>query len=115
MATYTDEELELIQSEYSANPTRQTVDILADQLNKPFRSIIAKLTAMGIYQPPARTSKTGDPVVRKEDLAKEIGEWFGIEVPTLAKTGKLELIKLHKALSDPLNLRALLVDLENED
>ena len=112
--SYTEELTEHIIKEYQADPTRETVDRLAEEIGKPVRSVIAKLSSAGVYRAAPRLSKTGDPIVRKEDLAKEIGEWFGIDVPTLAKAGKLDLQKLHKALSDPLNLRALLVDLENE-
>lgn len=110
--SYTEELTQLIVDEYTADPTRATVDRLAEEHNKSARSIIAKLSSAGVYQAPPRLSKSGDPIVRKEDLAKEIGEWFGIEVPSLAKAGKLDLQKLYKALSDPDYVRAHLVDLE---
>lgn len=113
--SYTEELTKLIIDEYTADPTRATVDRLAEEHGKSARSIIAKLSSAGVYQAAPRLSKTGDPIVRKEDLAKEIGDWFGIEVPTLAKAGKLELIKLHKALSNPDYIRAHLVDLENDE
>ena len=96
----------------TADPSRATVDRLAEEHNKSARSIIAKLSSAGVYQAPPRLSKTGDPIVRKEDLAKEIGDWFGVDVPSLAKAGKLELQALHKALSNPDYIRAHLVDLE---
>lgn len=114
MAAYTEQETNRIIEEYKADPSRETVDRLAEELNRTPRAIIAKLSSARVYQAPKRVSKTGDPIVRKEDLAKEIGEWFGIEVPTIAKAAKLELKALHSALSNPLNLRALLVDLEEE-
>lgn len=110
--SYTEELTKLIIDEYVADPTRATVDRLAEEHNKSARSIIAKLSSAKVYQAPARLSKTGDPIVRKEDLAAEIGEWFGIEVPTLAKAGKLELKKLYDALSNADFIRAHLVDLE---
>lgn len=113
--SYTEELTKLIIDEYTADPTRATVDRLAEEHGKSARSIIAKLSSAGVYQAAPRLSKTGDPIVRKEDLAKDIGDWFGIEVPTLAKAGKLELIKLHKALSNPDFIRAHLVDLENDE
>ncbi len=113
--SYTEELTKLIIDEYTTDPTRATVDRLAEEHGKSARSIIAKLSSAGVYQAAPRLSKTGDHIVRKEDLAKEIGDWFGIEVPTLAKAGKLELIKLHKALSNPDYIRAHLVDLENDE
>ena len=115
MSSYTEEQTRLIIEEYTADPVRATVDRLAEELGKSTRSIIAKLSSAGVYQAAPKLSKTGEPVVRKEDLAKEIGDWFGIEVPTLAKAGKLELIKLYKALSNPDFVRAHLVDLEDAE
>lgn len=115
MSGYDTETTKYIVKEYSADPTRETVDRLAEECNKNVRSIIAKLSSEGVYQAAVRVSKTGEPIVRKEDLAKEIGEWFGIEVPTLAKSGKQDLTKLHKALSNPDYVRAHLVDLEENE
>lgn len=112
--SYTPEQSEHIISEYKADSTRATVDRLAEELGKPSRSIIAKLSNAGVYKPPPRLSKTGEPVTRKEDLARDIGQWFGIEVPSLAKAAKLELQALHSALKNPDFIRAHLVDLEDD-
>lgn len=112
---YTKKETDLVIEEYTADPCRATVDRLANELDRPIRSIIAKLSSAGVYQPPAKLSKSGDAIMRKEDLAKDIGEWLGIEVPTIAKSGKLDLQKLHKALSDPWVVKAHLVDLEDAE
>jgi len=113
--SYTDELTALIVSEYVSDPSRATVDRLAEEHNKSARSIIAKLSSAGVYQAPPRLSKSGEPIVRKEDLVKDIGDWFGIDVSSLAKAGKLDLHRLHKALSDPINIKAHLVDLEQND
>jgi ATP-dependent Clp protease ATP-binding subunit ClpA len=110
--SYTEQTTQLIIEEYSADPCRETVDRLAEEHGKTARSIIAKLASAGVYQAPPRLSKNGEPVTRKEDLAKEIGDWFGIEVASLSKAAKLDLQKLHKALSNPDFVRAHLVDLE---
>lgn len=111
---YTEELTALIVSEYTNDPTRATVDRLAEEHNKNVRSIIGKLSSAGVYQAPPRVSKSGDPIVRKEELVKEIGDWLGISVPSLSKAGKLELLALHRALSDPDNVRAHLVDIDND-
>lgn len=113
--SYTEELTELLIEEYKADPTRATVDRLAEEHGKSPRSIIAKLSSAGVYQAPPRLSKSGEAITRKEDLVSEIGNWFGIEIPSLAKAGKLDLQKLHKALSDPDFIRAHLVDLESDD
>ena len=47
---------------YSANPTRETAEELAVEFEKPVRSVIAKLSNMGIYKAQARVTKSGAPV-----------------------------------------------------
>lgn len=113
--SYTEEITNRIIQEYVSAPSRETVDRLAAEIGKTPKSVIAKLSSAGVYKPPVRTTKSGDPIIRKEDIAKEIGQWFGIEVPTIAKAGKLELMELYKALKNPDFIRAHLVDLEDAD
>jgi hypothetical protein len=96
--SYSEEVTKEIVKEYAANPTRDTVDAIAQRIGKSPRSVIAKLAAAGVYQTPKRTTKTGEPIIKKDELAEDIGKWLGIEVPTLAKAGKLELKKLHEKL-----------------
>lgn len=98
--SYTEELTEEIVKEYNENPSRDTVDAISARIGKSARSVIAKLAAAGVYQTPVRTTKTGDPIVKKETMVAEISVWLGIEVPTLAKTGKLELKKLHEAIKE---------------
>ena len=62
---YTDEMVAEMHTLYVANPTRETVDELAEQFGKSVRSIIAKLSREGIYVAQPRVTKTGEPVVRK--------------------------------------------------
>jgi hypothetical protein len=98
--SYTEELTRSVIEEYGKHPSRETVSAIAQRIGKSDRSVIAKLAAAGVYQTPVRTTKTGDPIVKKEELVEEIGGWLGIEVPTLAKTGKLDLKKLHTALKE---------------
>ena len=98
--SYSEELTKEIVDEYSANPSRETVDAIAARIGKTARSVIAKLAAAGVYQTPKRTTKTGEPIVKKEELVEQIGKWLGIEVPTLAKTGKLDLKKLHQKIAE---------------
>jgi len=107
--SYSEELTKEIVDEYVANPTRDTVDAIAARIGKSARSVIAKLAAAGVYQTPKRTTKTGEPIVKKEQLVEEIGKWLGIEVPTLAKTGKLDLKRLHTAIA-----RHLEIELEDD-
>lgn len=98
--SYTEELTAQIVGEYNANPTRETVDEIADRIGKSSRSVIAKLAAAGVYQTPVRTTKTGDAIVKKEELVADIERWLNIQAPTLAKTGKLDLKALHKAVEE---------------
>ena len=96
---YTEEMVTTMRSLYSANPTRETVDVLAEQLGKSVRSIIAKLSREGIYVAQPRVTKTGEPVVRKAELVSQINEHFGMEFPTLIKASKVDLQNLLDAIS----------------
>lgn len=106
--SYTDEQAAEIIAEYEANPSRETVDAIAERIGKSVRSVIAKLSSADVYQTPERTTKTGDPIEKKEDMVVQISTWLGIDVPTLAKTGKQDLKKLRDAISD------VLVELEQD-
>lgn len=113
---YTEEETAYIVSEYLADPCRATVDRLAEELQVPggARSIIAKLSAMkDIYKSSkVRLNKLGEPVIKRVEMLKAIGDMFGIELTSLAN--KQDLLKLYKALRDPVQVKAWLVDLEYE-
>ena len=96
---YTEEMVNTMTEQYQANPTRETVDALADQFGKTTRSIIAKLSREGVYVAQPRTTKSGEPVISKSELVAQISEHFGIEMPTLVKAGKQDLQKLVDAIS----------------
>ena len=96
---YTEEMVSEMTEQYVANPTRETVDALANQFGKTTRSIIAKLSREGVYVAQPRTTKSGEPVISKSELVSTINEHFGIEMPTLVKAGKQDLQKLVDAIS----------------
>ena len=96
---YTEEMVNMMTERYSANPSRETVDTLAQELGKTTRSIIAKLSREGVYKAQPRTTKTGEPVVQKSELVATLSEHFGIELPTLVKAGKQDLQRLVDAIS----------------
>ena len=95
---YTDEMVSQMKNDYTANPTRETVDTLAKEFGKTTRSIIAKLSREGIYQAQPRTTKTGAPVISKTQYVSAINAHFGIELPTLVKAGKQDLASLAEVL-----------------
>ena len=96
---YTDEMVTEMHTLYEANPTRETVDILATKFGKSVRSIIAKLSREGIYVAQPRVTKTGEPVVRKAELVAQIEDHFSIEIPSLVKASKADLQSLLNAIN----------------
>ena len=87
-----------ITTKYSADPVRATVDALADKFGKSPRSIIAKLSALGIYQKAERQTKRGEPVVKKEFFVNAVNERLGRELPSVAKMTKVDLQALLELL-----------------
>ena len=88
---YTDEMVSSMTEAYQANPTRETVDALANQFGKTTRSIIAKLSREGVYVAQPRTTKTGEPVISKAQFVTAIEAHFDLPMPTLVKSGKQDL------------------------
>lgn len=98
--SYTEELTAEIVAEYGANPSRETVDAIAERINKSQRSVIAKLSSAGVYKTPERLTKSGEPIEKKEEMVTQICSWLGVDCPSLAKTGKQDLKKLRDALQD---------------
>lgn len=97
-ANYTEQMIADIQARYEADPTRATVDALATEFDKTARSIIAKLSAMGIYKKPEPVTKRGEPIVKKEVYVAQIQKALGREFPTLEKVSKADLIAMVEAV-----------------
>ena len=100
---YTDEMVSTMTEQYSANPTRETVDALAEQFGKTTRSIIAKLSREGVYVAQPRTTKTGEPIVSKNEIVNDIASLLQVEVDDIAsleKATKIDLKNLMSRLSE---------------
>ena len=93
---YTDEMVEHMVAAYEDMPTLATVEDLVIEFGKPKRSIISKLSSLGVYKAqPRNTTKQGEPVVRKADIADSIQEALGTtQLPTLVKMSKADLVAL---------------------
>ena len=93
---YTDEMVEHMVAAYEDMPTLATVEELVIEFGKPKRSIISKLSSLGVYKAqPRNTTKQGEPVVRKADIADSIQEALGTtQLPTLVKMSKSDLMTL---------------------
>ena len=92
---YTDEMVEHMVAVYEDMPTLATVEDLVIEFGKPKRSIISKLSSLGVYKAqPRNTTKRGEPVVRKADIADAIQGAIGEQLPTLVKMSKADLVAL---------------------
>ena len=76
-SNYSEADIAVLTEEYQLEPTRETVDSLAEQLNKTPRSIIAKLSALGIYQKTERVTKRGEPVLMQAQLVTRVQKAIG--------------------------------------
>jgi hypothetical protein len=97
-ANYSDADITILTDEYAIEPTRETVDALAERLNKTPRSIIAKLSALGVYQKTERVTKRGEPVIMKAELVTKVQNAIGRELPSLNKMTKVDLQFMIEAL-----------------
>ena len=95
---YTAEMIETMREEYELEPTRETVNSLAEQFDKTPRSVIAKLSALGVYQKVERVTKRGEPVVKKEVFIAQIQNALGRELPSLNKVNKADLVAMVEAI-----------------
>ena len=96
---YTDEMVASMTEQYVANPTRETVDALAQEFGKSVRSIIAKLSREGVYVAQPKVTKSGEPVVRKAELVAQLEAQFEVAIPTLVKASKADLQRLVDSIS----------------
>ena len=90
---YTDEMVEHMVAAYEDTPTLATVEALVAEFGKPKRSIISKLSSLGVYKAqPRNTTKRGEPVVRKSELVAQIQASLGTnQLDSLAKASKADL------------------------
>ena len=98
---YTEQQVKHMVAEYSANPTRETVENLADELEKSIKSIIGKLSREGVYKKTEYTTKTGEKPITKIELVEELAELLELETTVLAgleKAPKTALKALREAI-----------------
>lgn len=100
---YTQEQVDYMKNLYDQEPTRETVQKLAEELDKSVKSIIGKLSREGVYQKTEYLSKTGErPITKKqmvEIIAKElVGE--SSKLAGLEKAPKADLKYLLELVSE---------------
>ena len=98
---YNEQTTQYLLEKYSADPTRQTVEALAEELSRSVKSIIGKLSREGVYRREIYKTKTGELPVTKVEIVSDIADHLGIEVESLSgleKAPKSTLKKLKEAL-----------------
>lgn len=102
MVNYTKEIEEDMYITYGENKSQETVEALAKKYDKPIRSIISKLSAMGIYQKKRYVSKNGQVPVTKEVYIERISNLLDIDrdlLESLEKVTKYALVKMDERIS----------------
>ena len=76
---YTREQTDYIVGVYESEPTMETVNQLAEELEKSPKSIIGKLSREGVYKRNVYVSKSGCAPVTKVELVTTIAYALGLE------------------------------------
>ena len=98
---YTEEQVEMMRARYQKEPTRETVENLAEELNKSIKSIIGKLSREGIYQKAIYKTKTGEIPITKSQLIQKIADLLEIDsskIMGLEKAPKQDIKYLYEVL-----------------
>jgi hypothetical protein len=91
---YTPEQTAAIVAAYGEGVSAESI---AASLGKSVRSVIAKLSREGVYKAKERVSKTGAPIVKKDELVDAMQIEFNLteaEADSLTKANKTALAKI---------------------
>lgn len=102
MSNYTEEQTNMLVGAYLDSPTPETVERLAEKLDKSKKSIIGKLSREGVYRREVYVSKTGEKPITKIEIVSQIAEALGLEstdLTGLEKSPKEALRRLEKAVA----------------
>ena len=100
---YTKEITDRLVQDYRAKvPVQQ----IAQQLNVPERSIIAKLSSLGVYEKKQYLNKRGEPPVKKSEYIEQIAQLLNTDLELLeslekVNKGVLKLIQDKLSQTDP--------------
>ena len=98
---HTPEMVDTMKQEYVANPTRETVEKLANELDKSIKSVIGKLSREGVYLKTEYLTKAGEKPVTKQEIVETIAGILAVEYQALAgleKSPKSSLKLLEETL-----------------
>ena len=99
--TYTKEICDRLIADYTAGVP---VSELAELLRVPERSVIAKLSSLGVYQKKTYVNKRGEVPVKKSEHIEQIAQLLNCDLElleSLEKVNKAVLKLIQQKLSDP--------------
>ena len=88
MTNYTAEQVSEMIEAYNLTPSRETVTMLAEKLDKSEKSIIGKLAREGVYQKQVYVSKTGEKQKTKVEIVREIAAELDLNANDLSGLDK---------------------------
>ena len=80
---YSEEDTKYMTDLYLSHPSRNTVEILAEEMDKSIKSIIGKLSREGVYRREIYKTKSGETPVTKVEIVSSIAETLGLDVDNL--------------------------------
>lgn len=83
MQNYTQEETAILIREYTKDPSKATVQALADKFSKSTKSVIGKLSREGVYRREVYRGKTGEVPITKVEIVNIIADYLGVEPDAL--------------------------------
>ena len=98
---YSEEQTKYMTDLYLSQPSRATVEILAEEMEKSIKSIIGKLSREGVYRREIYKTKSGETPVTKVEIVSNIADTLGLEVDNLLgldKAPKSTLRTLEKGI-----------------
>lgn len=98
---YTKEIVDKMMADYNGGDGK-SVDDIAAELDVPARSVIAKLSSLGVYKKKVYLNKQGVPPVKKEEYISRLAGLLKVHedlLESLEKVNKNVLILLEKALA----------------
>jgi hypothetical protein len=91
-ANYTAKNVELMVATYTAADSdasrKEAVAALSATLGKTLKSVIAKLSLLGVYVKAAKATKSGAVVVKKEAIVASIASSLDVDFESLKSLGK---------------------------
>lgn len=92
---YTPEITDQIVKAYVADPTLECVQQLSAEYNFPVRSIIAKLSALGVYRKKTYLTKRGEVPTSKAEYIERIANLLDMNVELMESMEKVTKTVLH--------------------